>query len=115
SGSTKPAVVVALGDGFKLPDDLMAAVETGPFVFSRSSDRMLRALSHYVRYGKLLEQLKTRRPAKPEPFRELPQLAKGAQPEWLGKKAFAAMGIRVPEGGLAKSADEAVAIAKKSG
>ena len=45
----------------------------------------------------------------------LPAMGKGPQPEWLGKKVFAAAGIRVPEGGLAKSVDEAVATAKRIG
>jgi acetate---CoA ligase (ADP-forming) len=114
-GTSKPAIVVALGDGFKLPDDLMAAAEAGPFVFSRSSDRSLRAVANYVRYGKLLDRLKKKRAAPPQPFSGLPELVKGAQPEWIGKKAFATMGIRVPEGGLARSADEAASLAKKVG
>jgi acyl-CoA synthetase (NDP forming) len=72
-------------------------------------------VANYVRYGKLLERLRNKRTAAPQPFAGLPEFATGAQPEWIGKKALAAMGIRVPDGGLAKSADEAASMAKKVG
>jgi acyl-CoA synthetase (NDP forming) len=45
----------------------------------------------------------------------MPGLSKGAQPEWLGKKVLSAAGIRVPDGELARTADEAVAVAKRIG
>jgi acyl-CoA synthetase (NDP forming) len=45
----------------------------------------------------------------------MPKLGKGAQPEWIGKKVMAAAGIRVPDGELARTPDEAVAIAKRVG
>jgi len=82
-------------------------------VFSRSSDRMLRAIGLYTRYGRLLAR--ERASAKPEPIKGLPKLGKGAQPEWLGKKALAAAGIRVPDGELARTVDEAAAVAKRIG
>ncbi len=57
------------------------------------------------------------RKAAPSPSRSetCPSSASGAQPEWLGKKALAAAGVRVPDGDLAKTADEAVAVAKRIG
>jgi acyl-CoA synthetase (NDP forming) len=111
-GSTKPMVMVALGDTWQLAPDIMDAVKETPAVFSRSSDRMLRAIAHYTRYGKLL----ARRPAIPAaPFSGLPSIGKGTQPEWLGKKILRAAGIRVPDGELARSADEAAAVAKRIG
>jgi acyl-CoA synthetase (NDP forming) len=112
-GSDKPKVMVALGDGWPLGPDVMEAVAQSPAVFSRSSDRMLRAIALYTRYGRLLARAKSG--AKPEPIRNLPKLGRGAQPEWLGKKALAAAGVRVPDGDLAKTADEAVAVAKRIG
>jgi acyl-CoA synthetase (NDP forming) len=45
----------------------------------------------------------------------MPKLGKGAQPEWLGKKVLSAAGIRVPDGELARTADEAVAVATRVG
>ena len=112
-GNTKPVVVVALGDNSPLAPELQAAADAGPFVFHRSSDRCLRSLEHFHRYGRLLAR--PRGNSNPAPFSGLPAMGKGPQPEWLGKKVFAAAGIRVPEGGLAKSVDEAVATAKRIG
>jgi acyl-CoA synthetase (NDP forming) len=111
--SPKPKVMVALGDTWPLPPDIMQAVAESPAVFSRSSDRMLRAITLYTRYGRLLAR--TRAAAEPAPFAGMPKLGMGAQPEWLGKKVLAAAGIRVPEGALARTPDDAVAVAKRVG
>jgi acyl-CoA synthetase (NDP forming) len=110
--SDKPKVLVALGDTSPLGPDVIEAAKQGPAVFSRSSDRMMRAIALYARYGRLL----ARPPApKPEPIKGLPKIGKGTQPEWLGKKILAAAGIRVPDGELARNADEAAAVAKRIG
>lgn len=112
-GSTKPMVMVALGDNWQLAPDVMEAAAQSPAVFSRSSDRMLRAIALYTRYGRLLAR--SRGSARPEPVQGLPKLGQGAQPEWLGKKVLAAAGIRVPAGELARTADEAAAVASRIG
>jgi acyl-CoA synthetase (NDP forming) len=111
--SPKPKVMVALGDTWQLPPETVQAVKESPAVFARSSDRMMRAITHYTRYGRSLAR--TRVAANPAPFPGMPKLGKGAQPEWLGKKILAAAGIRVPEGELARTADDAVAVAKRAG
>ena len=111
--SPKPKVMVALGDTWELGDDVMAAVNEGPAVFSRSSDRMLRAIASYTRYGRLLARKGPSTAG--ASIAELPKLAKGAQPEWLGKKVLAAAGIRIPDGALARTVDDAAALAKKIG
>jgi len=113
AGSDKPKVMVALGDTWPLAPDVVEAVKQGPAVFGRSSDRMMRAVALYTRYGRLLA-----RPsdvALSEPIRDLPKLGRGPQPEWLGKKVLTAAGIRVPSGDLARTANEAAAIAKRIG
>jgi acetate---CoA ligase (ADP-forming) len=112
-GSPKPKVMVALGDTWPLGPDVMEAVRESPAVFSRSSDRMMRAIALYTRYGRLLARPIATMP--PEPIKGLPKLGKGAQPEWLAKKVLAAAGIRVPDGELARTADEAIAVAKRIG
>jgi acetate---CoA ligase (ADP-forming) len=112
-GSPKPKVMVALGDTWTLVPEILEAAQESPAVFSRSSDRMLRAIAHYTRYGRLLAR--SRAGSRGEPFERLPKLGKGPQPEWLGKKVFAAAGIRVPDGKLAHTADEAVAAASRIG
>ncbi len=111
--SPKPKVMVALGDTWKLGPDVDAAVKESPAVYSRSSDRMLRAIAHYTRYGRLLARPRT--DAAVAPITGLPKLGRGAQPEWLGKRVLAAAGIRVPDGKLARTPDEAVATAKQIG
>jgi acetate---CoA ligase (ADP-forming) len=111
--SRKPKVMVALGDTWQLTPDAVAAVSESPAVFSRSSDRMLRAIALYTRYGRLLARPCANVP--PEPINGLPRLGKGAQPELLSKKVLAAAGVRVPDGDLARTADEAVAVARRIG
>jgi len=111
--SPKPKVMVALGDTWTLGDDVMAAVHESRAVFSRSSDRMLRAIALYTRYGRLLAR--TREAAAAAPVAGLPKLGKGPQPEWLGKKILAAAGIRVPDGALARTVDGAATVAAQIG
>jgi acyl-CoA synthetase (NDP forming) len=111
--SPKPKVMVALGDTWQLPPEVAQAVAEGPAVYSRSSDRMMRAIALYTRYGRMLARSHVT--STPEPIRGLPKLGKGTQPEWLGKKVLAAAGIRVPAGELARTKDEAAAIAKRIG
>jgi acetate---CoA ligase (ADP-forming) len=112
-GSDKPKVMVALGDTLPLGPDVMEAAKQGPAVFSRSSDRMLRAIALYTRYGRLLAR--PRGGAAPQQVKGLPKIGKGAQPEWLGKKALAMAGVRVPDGDLARTANEAASIARRIG
>ncbi len=111
--SPKPKVMVALGDTWPLGDDVMAAVRESPALFSRSSDRMLRAIALYTRYGRLLARRHVAAAA--APIVGLPKLGSGTQPEWLGKKLLAAAGIRIPEGALARTVDEAAALGGKIG
>ena len=114
AGSSKPKVLVALGDTLPLGADVMDAVKQSPAVFARSSDRMLRAVALYTRYGRLLAR-PSPAVASPAPIEGLPKLGKGTQPEWLGKKVLAAAGVRVPDGSLARTADEAAAVAGRIG
>jgi acetate---CoA ligase (ADP-forming) len=111
--SPKPKVMVALGDTWPLGDDVVAAAQESPAVFSRSSDRMLRAIAPYIRYGRRLARVPAT--ATTAPIAALPKLGTGPQPEWLGKTILAAAGIRIPDGALARTLDEAVAIAKRIG
>jgi acyl-CoA synthetase (NDP forming) len=122
--SPKPKVMVALGDTWTLIPEILEAVKESPAVFARSSDRMLRAIAHYTRYGRLLARSGAEEhvgagfkpaPAAPVPTTTAAPLAKGPQPEWLGKKILAAAGIAVPEGKLAHTVDEAITVASGVG
>jgi acyl-CoA synthetase (NDP forming) len=111
--SPKPKVMVALGDTWQLGPDVNEAVKESTAVYSRSSDRMMRAIALYTKYGRSLAR--TRVTSTPEPIKGLPKLGKGAQPEWLGKKVLTAAGVHVPEGELARTVDDAVAVARRIG
>ena len=115
--SPKPKVLAALGDTFVLAPDIAQAVAKSPAVLSRSSDRMLRAIALYTKYGRLLARARAgaQAAAIAEPFSDMPKLAAGAAPEWLSKKVLAAAGVRVPEGELARTAQDAVAVAGRIG
>jgi acyl-CoA synthetase (NDP forming) len=113
AGTSKPKAMVALGDTWQLGPDVIEAVKESPAVFSRSSDRMMRAIALYTKYGRSLARKRAAVPA--EQIKGLPKLGNGAQPEWLGKKVLGAAGIRVPDGDLARNADEAAAVAKRIG
>ncbi len=113
AASPKPKVMVALGDTWQLSPEIMQAVGESPAVFSRSSDRMLRAITFYTRYGRSLARQRVA--ANPAPFPNMPKLAKGVQPEWLGKKVLAAAGIASPAGELARTPNEAAAVAQRVG
>ncbi len=111
--SPKPKVMVALGDTWQLGAEVDQTAKESPAVYSRSSDRMLRAIALYTKYGQSLAR--KRLTGTPTPVAGLPKLVKGAQPEWLGKAVLAAAGIRVPDGELARTPDEAAAVAKRIG
>jgi acetate---CoA ligase (ADP-forming) len=113
ASSPKPKVMVALGDTWPLGPDVAEAVKESPAVYSRSSDRMMRAIALYIKYGRSLAR--TRVTGTPQPFPSMPRLGRGAQAEWLGKKVLATAGIRVPDGELARTADDALAVAKRIG
>lgn len=112
-GSRKPVLAAAWGDTSRLLPKVLRAAKKSRIVFLRSPDRCLRAIAIVTAYGRSLA-----RPRKASPqamFTGLPALGNGSQPEWLGKKLLAAAGIRVPGGALARTADEAVAVALRVG
>ena len=92
----------------------MEVVRKNSVVLSRSSDRTLRAMGKVIGYGNRNTALALRHPAPVAPI-SIPELGRGAQPEWLGKQVLAALGLKVPPGGLAHSVDEAVNIAERIG
>ena len=106
--SDKPKVMVALGDTWPLGPDVMEAVKESPAVFSRSSDRMMRAIALYTRYGRLLAR--PSRAPRPSRSRACPSSARARSRNGSARKLLAAAGIRVPDGELARTVDEAVAV-----
>ncbi len=109
----KPLIYVIHSEDCAIPDETRDILADSQMVLMRSPERAMRALSVLTRHAK--QRRDWSEPKAPEPFADLPALGSGTQPEWLGKQILAKIGIAVPEGGLAKSADEAVEIASKVG
>jgi len=113
-GNKKPLVFSILGDTSPLAPEFLKLARENQIILSRSSERSLRAMAQATAHGRAVAIAKDSTPATPVP--SLPKFGEsGPQPEWLGKQIFAAAGIKIPDGALAKSADEAVATAKKIG
>jgi len=112
--STKPLALAILGDGSPLSPDFIAVARKNKIVLSRSSDRTMRAMGKVIGYGNRNSALAARTPLPAAPV-AIPGLGAGAQPEWLGKKALAALGIATPAGELARNVDAAVAVANRVG
>lgn len=112
-GISKPVVFSVLGDTSPLAPEFLALAKEHKIIISRSSERSIRAMAKATAHGIAVEAAKKSLPA--TPVAGLPKLGSGTQVEWLGKQVFAAAGIPIPEGGLAKTVDEAVQIAKKIG
>ena len=107
----KPAVIALLGDDFPVPPEFLAAFrETGVPVL-RSTERALRALAHATAYGRALAE----KPGKTTTIDAPPLPGRGTLPEYQGKQYLAALGIPIPQGGLARDITEAKAVAQRIG
>ncbi len=112
-GSPKPMVVVLHNETAPLSPQVASVVEQNRLVLLRSPERAFRAMARLTAYGKGLAAV--RAAPTPMPFRDLPALGQGLQPEWLGKEVLRAIGIPVPAGAVARSLPEARAIAERVG
>jgi acyl-CoA synthetase (NDP forming) len=81
-------------------------------MLTMSPERNLRALATFCHFNQLSKRPRASEPM-PGPL-PAPQLT-GAQPEWLGKKLLAGIGIPVPAGELATNAEQSVAVANRIG
>jgi acyl-CoA synthetase (NDP forming) len=109
--SGKPAVVAVLGDESPIPAEFYGMFrERGVPVF-RSPERALQALAHATRYGRALAAADATAPSINAP----PLPHDGTLPEYVGKAYFAALGIAVPKGKLARDLEAATATASKIG
>jgi len=102
--SKKPLVFSVLGDTSPLDPEFLRLAKENKIIVSRSSERSLRAMAKATEHGLAIQQAKDVVAAKP--ISGLPKLGSGPQVEYLGKEVLKAAGVRVPEGGLAKSADD---------
>lgn len=111
--SPKPLVYVIHDEDVPLPEEDARILRSNDMVVLRSPERGMRALARLTEFARRRLSW-SERPAV-QPFADLPELGPGAQPEWRGKQLLASIGIKIPEGGLARSADEATAIAARIG
>jgi acyl-CoA synthetase (NDP forming) len=112
-GSTKPVIFSALGDGAPLPAEFTKIAKDNGIIVMSSSERAMRATAALTQHGRRLAV--PRASGKPQPIPGLPAMGHGTLPEYLGKEVLKAAGIAVPAGGLAKTVEDAVAMAKKIG
>lgn len=110
-GRSKPAIL-----GFPAPEldpDFAQAVLDNGLILSRSIERSMRAIARVTHYGRALER--NARSVIHTPFEKLGVLGRGPQPEWVGKRLLSAIGLRIPDGDLARTLDEGLAIAERVG
>ncbi len=111
--STVPSIYVIHNEGIPIPAAAATIARGSHTVVMRSPERAMRALARLSHYGRRVHRPPAQRPA--APLLALPAMAAGAQPEWLGKDVLRNMGVAVPAGGLARSEEQAVSIAREIG
>lgn len=111
--SKKPVAFVIMGDEAPLVAELTTPVRRSGLPFFRSPDRAIRAMARVTAFGRALQSARPGAPA--AALRGLPSLGSGVIPEYRGKAWLAAAGIRVPEGALAHSVEQAEEIAARIG
>lgn len=111
--NNKSVALTILGDELPLAEDAVALIRKNRIPFFRSPDRAMRALSAITSFGRISRFAP---PTKPKD--DLAGLAAnlhGAIPEHRAKALLRQIGISVPLGELASTADEAGAIAARLG
>lgn len=110
--ATKPVILNIIGDDYPLDPTFMKAVRDSGIPFFRSPERAMRAMAVVMNYAAALAATKDRTS---EGVRLTKTPASGLVVEYDGKRILAELGIQIPQGALAKSADEAVKIAAEIG
>jgi acyl-CoA synthetase (NDP forming) len=112
SGINKPVVYTVMGGDSPLAPELLAEVRASGVAFFRSPERAMRALGHLVGHGRRRvggTALAPPRAGVP------PVVGEGMLAEYQGKAWLAELGLPTPVGALARSVDEALAIAARIG
>jgi acyl-CoA synthetase (NDP forming) len=100
-----------------LADQLVASVRESGVPFFRSPERAMRAMRHLVDHHRALANVeRTDHPAPPTPVLPSSRLTgHGTLAEYQGKAWLAELGLPVPQGGLARTANDALSIARRIG
>jgi acyl-CoA synthetase (NDP forming) len=110
--STKPVCFVMMGDAGQLSPEVMQRIHESGMPFQRSPDRALRAMAHVHRYGRLHAAAAQRAQAD---GLHLAAMKIGPLAEYKGKRLLRDLGIATPQGELARTPDEAAAVAARIG
>ncbi|WP_200933272.1 MULTISPECIES: acetate--CoA ligase family protein [unclassified Sphingomonas] len=110
--ATKPVAMAIIGDESPLDPEFLAAMRESETPLFRSPERAMRAFAAVGRYADALAAAGDRTPAATgiEGWVE-----SGVKPEYVGKDFLRRIGIRVPEGGLAVTIEQALEIAGRIG
>lgn len=106
--ATKPVIFNIIGDDYPLDAGFLKAVRDSGIPFFRSPERAMRAMAVVSTYASALAATRDRAP-EGQRLATLP--ASGLVVEHEGKSILSDLGLSIPKGGLAKTADEAVTIA----
>lgn len=112
SQAQKPVSLAIMGDGSPLPPDFMERVQDARIAFTRSPERALRAQAAASVLGRQLDRARRSGVTAEAPIARLgaPVLA-----EYQSKAILKDLGIPTPQGELARTPDEAVAVAARIG
>ena len=108
---TKRVVFAGLDEGAVVPLDYVDRLRALNVPYFPSAERAVRALARLGRWSGAVSASPTSQPAGTAAFAGLA----GVIPEWRAKRALTSIGIPFPQGALATTPAEAVAIAAKIG
>ena len=108
----KPTIFAMLGEDSYVSPDVIAAFRARDIPFVRSPDRVVRARATVTRLGAALAATP---PNTTAPNKAGARLPPGVIPEHAAKTLLRAAGLPVPEGALARSVKEGLAIANEIG
>ncbi|QBX36664.1 CoA-binding protein [Brevundimonas sp. S30B] len=115
SDAKKPVSLAIMGDGSPLAPEFLERVRDARIAFTRSPERALRAQAAAMEFGRNVERArKAGVSGEPTPSVTL-SAADPVLPEHRAKQLLADLGVRIPPGGLARTADEAVGVAGRIG
>jgi len=113
--SVKPVAFSMFGDETHLVEEFPRSLRERNLPLFRSPDRALRAMAHVNAYGRARMRNAASAPYSPAQPIPIPIAERGAVAEYRAKDYLRALDIAVPSAGLAKSVDEACAIAHAIG
>jgi acyl-CoA synthetase (NDP forming) len=109
----KPVVLAMMGDGSPLREEFSLIVRESGIALSRSPERSLRAIERVTEYGRMCAVSESM--SRLGPMRQFPPVPRGTTFEYTAKQYLTRIGIKVPEGELAKEVEDATRIAARIG